>query len=77
MALDFLGTVFRHKADNQTTNYRCDDDPRTQMVQPDARKIHCELVVEEEVCEEPNQIIKNIGDPAGQYPDRSGQQRDQ
>jgi hypothetical protein len=76
VAFNFFRTVFGHETDDQRADDRRDDDPRADLGMFGAAKMKRPLVVVGQVGEEADQIVKGVGDKAGENSDESGEQGD-
>ena len=69
MPLDLRRSVLRHHADNQPANDWDQDHPRSQMMRSHTPERRRPLVKEEQIGEQPDQLVENVGDDPGNQPD--------
>ena len=65
MALNFLGPILGHDANDDSANHGCDNDPRAEMSETRAEKFRGPAMIEGKVREQSDQAVQNIGDHAG------------
>ena len=77
VAFDFRRAVLHHQADDQTADHRHEDHPRPQLVRFRAAKAKRPDVIEREVGEKADEIVKDESDQSRRKPDARCQQGDQ
>src|SRR5207244_12246190 len=65
MALNLLGPIFGHEADDDSANHRRDNDPRAEMIEARADKFGGPAMIEGQVSEQSDELIQNISHHAG------------
>ena len=77
VAANLVAAVTRHDADDHAADHRSDDHPQAEMIVARAGEGEREAMEEEDVGEQPDQVVEQKGDDAREESDEGGEQRDQ